>query len=81
MQDVMNPAQRAAGRVRECFIVTTNAPENKAAPDNFQLLGIVAAGVVADVERLRIQRLVSRFGMSEPMAALVAGLAFGEGRQ
>ncbi|WP_363347154.1 hypothetical protein [Methylocystis echinoides] len=44
-------------------------------------LGDAADDVVTDACRLRVTRLRRQFGLSGPMAELVAGLAFGEGRQ
>ncbi len=79
MQKKMNPAQRVAGRARECFVVATNAPENKAATRNFQLA--VADGAIDDIRRLRVHHLIGEFGLSEPMAELIADLAFHAGRR
>ncbi|MGE4172607.1 MAG: hypothetical protein AB7F41_09020 [Methylocystis sp.] len=79
-----NPATRAdAGRAREYIAVAANVPESNQAQPNFQPISVAADAVVADLTARRIAWLLSRHGVDEPQARILADLAFEttEGRQ
>ena len=61
-----SPAALAADRALEMFrLATVNSPENKPAPHNIQ--------------EIRATWIARRTGISPDIAAVVAGLAFGNG--
>ncbi|MBG0801660.1 hypothetical protein IYW40_09200 [Methylocystis sp. H4A] len=72
-----NPATRAdAGRAREYIAVAASVPESNQARSNFQPISVADDAVVADLTARRIAWMIARHGVAEPMARVLADLAF-----
>jgi hypothetical protein len=72
-----NPATRAdADRAREYIAVAASVPESNQAHSNFQPISVAADAVVADLTARRIAWLLSRHGVAEPQARILAEIVF-----
>lgn len=79
-QKTRNPAALArADRARKCDCCGAVTYENTTSAHQFQLLGNVAEGVVADLSTARVAWITTRYPVSPQMARALAELAFEKG--